>query len=215
MMKVIQIDPQYEGFANSYLIVDESTGEGALIDPGCYLENAQAAVRDSGAALKYILLTHGHFDHILGAHSAKELTGAKIVIHPEDEKCLSSEYYSLLTTYPTEGCELIPEKADILVNDGDEIKLGETAIKVMHTPGHTPGGVCYIIESGRVIFSGDTLFHSTAGRTDNIGGDFEKLCSSLKKLIALEGDYTVFPGHNIPTTLERERTRNFIIRRLK
>lgn len=215
MMKTIQINPQYEGFANSYLIVDEKSFEGALIDPGCYLENAQAAVRDSGAVLKYILLTHGHFDHILGVHSAKELTGAKIVIHPDDEICLSSEYYNLLTTYPTEGCELTPEKADILVKDGDEIRLGDTVIRVLHTPGHTPGGVCYIVESERVIFSGDTLFHSTAGRTDNIGGDFGLLCESLKKLISLEGDYTVYPGHNISTTLERERTRNFIIRRMK
>lgn len=214
-MKTVPVIPQYEGFANSYLIVDEKSGEGALIDPGCYLENAQEAVKNNCRSLSFILLTHGHFDHLLGAHQAKEMTGAKIVIHPDDEICLSSEYYNLMTTYPVNDCELIPEKADILVNDGDEIRLGETIIKVMHTPGHTPGGVCYINERERVIFSGDTLFHSTAGRTDNIGGDYDLLCLSLKKLISLEGDYTVFPGHNIPTTLERERTRNFVIRRMK
>ncbi len=214
-MKILPVAPQYEGFANSYLIVDEDSAECAIVDPGCYLENAPRAVAESGARLKYILLTHGHFDHILGAHDAKELTGAKIVIHGDDEICLSSEYYNLLTTYPVEGCELTPEKADILVDDGDVINLGSCEIKVLHTPGHTPGGVCYIIESERVIFSGDTLFHSTAGRTDNIGGDYSLLCGSLKKLINLSGDYTVLPGHNIPTTLERERTRNFIIRRMK
>jgi glyoxylase-like metal-dependent hydrolase (beta-lactamase superfamily II) len=107
-----------------------------------------------------------------------------------------------------------PVSADIFIKDGDIIKLGKEEIKVMSTPGHTEGSVCYILEKDRVIISGDTLFCMTAGRTDFPGGSDEKMIESLKRLIALEGDYAVLPGHNRETTLESERKRNWYIRRM-
>ena len=213
-MRIISVLPEHEAFANSYLLIDEETSEAVYIDPGYFLDNAVNAIKNSGARVKYLLLTHGHFDHILGAHAAKEALGAKIAIHPEDEKCLSSRLYSLMDTFGVDA-EIFPEKADFYIIDGDVIEFGNSKLKVMHTPGHTPGGVCFISERDRVIFSGDTLFHSTAGRTDCIGGNFEELCASLKKLISLEGNYTVYPGHSIATDLDHERKRNFIIRRMK
>ena len=100
------------------------------------------------------------------------------------------------------------------INDGDKIVFDGFEIDVMHTPGHTMGSVCYIVENDRVLISGDTLFCMTAGRTDLYGGNEEMMIESLKKLIALEGDYRVLPGHNRETTLERERTRNWYIRRM-
>ncbi len=213
-MKIIPVIPEHEAFANSYLLIDEPTCEAVYIDPGCFLDNARNAIKNSGADVKYILHTHGHFDHILGTHHAKEALDAKIAIHPADERCLSSRLYSLMDMFGVDA-ELIPEKADVLINDGDIIRFGDSELNVMHTPGHTPGGVCFISESERVIFSGDTLFHSTAGRTDGVGGDFDELCASLRKLISLDGNYTVYPGHSIATDLDHERKRNFIIRRMK
>ena len=214
-MNVIGITPEYSAFANSYLLVDEDTLEAVYIDPGCFLENAMNAVKNSGAKVKYILMTHGHFDHILGLSEAKKFLGAEAGIHPADERCLSSRYYSLMETFEVNDLELIPQKADFYLNEGDLIEFGNSSLKVMHTPGHTPGGVCFIGEKDRVIFSGDTLFHSTAGRTDCVGGSYDELCLSLRRLIALDGNYTVYPGHNIPTDLEHERRRNFVIRRMK
>ncbi len=214
-MKIVPVMPEHEAFANSFLVIDEATSEAVYIDPGYFLENAQSAIKNSGAHIKYLLHTHGHFDHILGTHAAKEELGAQIAIHPADERCLSSRLYSLMDTFGVYDAELIPEKADLYLNDGDIIRFGNSELEVMHTPGHTPGGVCFISHSDRVIFSGDTLFRSTAGRTDCVGGNFEELCASLKKLISLEGNYTVYPGHSIATDLDHERKRNFIIRRMK
>ena len=133
------------------------------------------------------------------------------MIHKLDSECLSNPKRSLAEWG---GCEQKSVSADRLLQDGDEIMLGETKIKVMHTPGHTPGGVCYIIESERTIFTGDTLFSLTAGRTDLVGGDDFMLISSLKKIAGLDGDYKVYPGHNRSTTLDYERTHNRYLRRL-
>ena len=105
-------------------------------------------------------------------------------------------------------------KADRLLSDGEEIHLGETVLSVLHTPGHTKGGVCYIDYQDRLIFSGDTLFCLTAGRTDFPGGSFEELMASLITLRNLPGDYIVYPGHNRATTLEHERVRNRYMRRI-
>lgn len=195
--------------ANTYILTDVATNECAVIDAGDF--NGTLKKELDGKNVKFILLTHGHFDHILGVHDLKAYTNAEVMIHKLDSECLSNPKRSLAEWG---GCEQKCVSADRLLQDGDEIMLGETKIKVMHTPGHTPGGVCYIIESERTIFTGDTLFSLTAGRTDLVGGDDFMLISSLKKIAGLDGDYKLYPGHNRSTTLDYERTHNRYLRRL-
>ncbi len=211
-MKITQIQLEHEIFANCYLLVDEASGEAAIVDPGWYGEILENVLSKNNVKLKYVLLTHGHFDHILGVYGLQKETGAKVVIHHMDAGHLTDPQKSLCAgNFPEPQ---YPVNADILVKNGDVLKLGKSEIKVMGTPGHTNGSVCYILEDDRVIISGDTLFCMTAGRTDFFDGSEEKMAQSLKKLIALDGDYRVLPGHNRETTLERERTRNWYIRRM-
>lgn len=186
---------------NCSLIIDEKTNQSALVDCTEFSQKMIDMIGDTD--LKYILLTHGHFDHIIGARDTKAKYGAKVVISSEDEPMLSSSKLSLAAfcNAPQNDVE-----ADVVVADGDEITLGDTVIKVMSTPGHTLGSVCYIAEN--CIFSGDTLFYCSCGRTDFPSGSPEQMMSSLQKLKALDGDYKVYTGHNNLTTLDFERKNN-------
>lgn len=186
---------------NCSLIIDEKTNQSALVDCNEFSQKMIDMIGDTD--LKYILLTHGHFDHIIGVKSVKEKYGAQVVISKEDEPMLNSAKLSLAVfcNAPQNNVD-----ADIIVKDGDEITLGETKIKVMVTPGHTSGSVCYIAEN--CIFSGDTLFYCSCGRTDFPSGSPEQMMSSLQKLKALDGDYKVYTGHNNLTTLDFERKNN-------
>lgn len=206
----IQTIPQGPLGTNCYLLTDVKSGESAVIDPG----GCDGVLEEflSKLTVKYILLTHGHFDHILGVSRVRALTGAKVAVHTLDADCLTDESKSLCS-WECPGQQTLTG-ADILLSEGDVLYLGETAIRVMHTPGHTRGGVCYILESERILFSGDTLFCLTAGRTDFEGGSTEALMQSLRRLADLEGDYTVYPGHNRSTTLAFERVKNRYMRRL-
>ncbi len=211
-MKILTLDLGHEMFANCYLLVDEKTGEAAIVDPAWYVEEFNSILEKNNAKLKYIMLTHGHFDHIFGVHGLKAATGAKVVIHFKDAEHLADPKKSLAEGNMPEP--QVPVTADILVREGDVLTLGDEEIKVMSTPGHTMGSVCYIIENEKTIISGDTLFCMTAGRTDFPDGSDELMIQSLKRLVALEGDYRVLPGHNRETTLESERKRNWYIRRM-
>lgn len=186
---------------NCSLIIDEKTNQSALVDCNEFSQKMIDMIGDTD--FKYILLTHGHFDHIIGVKSVKEKYGAQVVISKEDEPMLNSSKLSLAVfcNAPQNNVD-----ADIIVKDGDEITLGETKIKVMATPGHTSGSVCYIAEN--CIFSGDTLFYCSCGRTDFPSGSPEQMMSSLQKLKALDGDYKVYTGHNNLTTLDFERKNN-------
>ena len=188
---------------NTYIVTDEETGETAVIDPSLSEDSLIEKIKDKN--VKYILITHGHYDHIGGANLVKEKTGAKIVVHKEDEEML-------LDSEKNYGENTEPVYADILVEDGTEIMLGNAKIKVLHTPGHTKGGVCYIFPDDRIIFSGDTLFRLTAGRTDLYGGNARTELMSLAKIGELEGDYKVYPGHDNSTTLDFERQYNRYMR---
>lgn len=206
-IKTIQLGPIS---ANCYILTDSETGISAVIDPGEWNNELETLI--DGLKIEYILLTHGHFDHILGAAALKEYTGAKVAVHKEDADCLKDEHKSLCAWEMPDTQKAL--SADVLLSDGDLISIGNSTLKVMHTPGHTRGGVCYIGESDRVIFSGDTLFCLTAGRTDFPGSSTEALFDSLKKLKNLDGDFTVYTGHNRSTTLSYERIYNRYMRNL-
>ena len=196
--------------ANTYIVTDDATGETAVIDAGACTDELLDKLK--GKNVRYILLTHGHYDHILGVPALKAHTGAEVLIHKADADCFWDTEKSLASF--DHSFSQTPMKADRLLSDGEEIHLGETVLSVLHTPGHTKGGVCYIDYQDRLIFSGDTLFCLTAGRTDFPSGSFEELIASLITLRNLPGDYIVYPGHNRATTLEHERVRNRYMRRI-
>ena len=185
---------------NCYLILDLENFSGVMIDPGGEIKNFEKII--SSFKIEYILLTHGHFDHILNVKKYKNLTDAKIVM-PEKEKTFSVDSNLNLSSRFLKSNLLESFTPDILVKEGDFIGFGKEKIKVMETPGHTQGSVCYILKNN--IFSGDTLFFKTIGSTNFPTGNDEDMKKSLKKLYDLEGDYFIYPGHSKMTFLKNER----------
>ncbi len=195
---------------NCYLVTCEKTGESVLVDPGAMSSALETALKEN--SIKYILLTHGHYDHILGAAQAKRITGADVIISEADSPCLYDDTLSRAGLHFPDPQEHM--NADRTVEDGDEITFGEIKIKVIATPGHTPGCVCYLFEDNGVIFSGDTLFRQSVGRMDFPGGSMVQMKKSLSRLSAVEGDYAVFPGHGPATTLDFEKQNNPYMRNI-
>lgn len=192
---------------NIYLVADEKSGEAVLIDATQDLPEIQKAVKDLGVKVKYILLTHGHFDHIFGLNSLKKSLNAPAVIC-KDDLVISDNINEFTRLFGLP--DSVPPKYDMYIKDGDEILLGSYKIKVIHTPGHTEGGVCYLVDGK--LFSGDTLFRGSVGRTDLFGGNFGKLSDSIKnKLFKLDDKIEVFPGHGDMTTIGFEKKYNEII----
>ena len=192
--------------ANCYLVTDEETGESLLIDPGSYGERQKDFIKAQGVEkLKYILLTHGHFDHMIGVERFRNAFSGEVVVHENDSDKLSSAVGSLYSRFERE-IPFASATADIKVKDGDSLPFGKYEIEVIHTPGHTKGCVCYKI--GDCLFTGDTLFRGSIGRTDVPDSDEGEMLSSLKKLNAIEGDYKVYPGHEGTSTLSYEKQTN-------
>ena len=183
---------------NVYLLDD---GDGViLIDPGADFTTISTAL--TGKQCNHVLLTHAHYDHI-GAVAQFQKQGAKVYLHRDDVKLLNGAGH-LAALFGETLQSFVP---DVLLNGGETLQLGTFSFRVLSTPGHTDGSVCYITDN--VIFSGDTLFRLSVGRTDFPSGDAAKLRDSLKnRLFALEEDYTVYPGHDSPTTLSFERENN-------
>lgn len=186
---------------NCYLLLDETTNKSALIDCTVADDRMRELIGDTD--LQYILLTHGHFDHIGGVRNIKKEYGCKVVISSVDAPMLSSGKASLAAFC---GAEQNDTEPDITVQDGDEIEVGTLKIKVLSTPGHTSGSVCYVV--GDALFSGDTLFYCSCGRTDFPTGSSDDMIKSLKKLASLDGNYKVYTGHNQLSDLDFERKNN-------
>ena len=192
--------------ANTYLAVDEKTNEGFIVDPGGYNKVLTKEVRDNDVNIKYIILTHGHSDHICGVNEHKaEFPDAKIVAYKDEEAMLENPN---LNQSPGFGVPY-STKADILVSDGDELKVGDVTLKFIHTPGHTEGGMCIYVEEAKALFSGDTLFRQSIGRTDFPGGSYKEIMDSIrKKLFLLPDDTNVVPGHMGTTSIGFEKENN-------
>lgn len=191
---------------NNYLLIDEESKEAVLID--CTEESSaiEKVISETGAKLKYILLTHGHFDHILGVNSFKEKYPDCIVCAHEDDKMLFDTIEDFAARFGV-GQKVEIQKIDSYIKDGDIIKFGENDIKVIHTPGHTMGGVCYLV--GNNIFTGDTLFYESVGRTDLPGGSFAQIKSSIEsRLFTLDENIKVYPGHGMSSTIGHEKNNN-------
>jgi glyoxylase-like metal-dependent hydrolase (beta-lactamase superfamily II) len=196
----------------SYLIGDEKTQEGLFIDPADDAKRLLSEAKSHGLkTIKYIVNTHSHVDHVMGNAEMVRKTGAKIVVHEEDASDVSRTPSDLLEMF---GATPSPP-AEILVKEGDVIQVGDVKLKVIHTPGHSPGGMSLYLDG--MVFTGDTLFVGSVGRTDFPGSSWDVLEASVrKKLYVLPGETVVFPGHNYgstPTsTIQYERRHNPFVR---
>ncbi len=189
---------------NTYIVTNDRK-EGFIVDPGGNYKRIRMELDSRGIQLKAQLLTHGHFDHF-GASAALQRDGIPVYIHRSDAEKLHSS--GNLASYMNAEVEELT--ADVLVEDGQTLEIAGFEIRILHTPGHSSGSVCYLV--GDVIFSGDTLFCLSVGRTDFPGGSPAALMNSIRyKLFTLEGDYRVLPGHEEETTLEYERRHNPLV----
>lgn len=200
-IQTLQVGPI---MTNCYLLCDEVRKVCALIDPGDDAERIEKLVAQSGCALTYILLTHGHFDHTSAVRPLLErYPDVPVYIHRED-------------AVEGSGGELrftrVGEKNQRFYQEGDTLELGSLTLRVMETPGHSRGSVCLLVEGENVLFAGDTLFRCSCGRCDFPGGDYRKMLASLGRLAKLEGDWRVLPGHDRETTLDYERRVNPYVR---
>jgi hydroxyacylglutathione hydrolase len=188
---------------NCYVLV--SSGEAIVVDPGWEVERILAEL--SGLKVVKMVATHAHFDHVGAVEDLRERTGAEFVMHRADLKLLDvveemASHFGLKTRKP---------RPDGFVEDGDELRFGSSAVRVLHTPGHSPGSIC--LHQGLVLLSGDTLFNGSVGRTDFIGGSFEELERSIRtKIYTLDDETLVYPGHGPITTVGTEKRFNPFVR---
>lgn len=189
--------------ANCYAVISDMNNA-ALIDAPCNADKILNELASSGASLKMILLTHGHFDHIMAVPELVKKTNAKVYISINDADKLRSSETSVADYFGIMG--FVPFYGEKTVKDGDKLTLDEISFEVIHTPGHTSGCVCY--KTNDIIFTGDTLFQMSVGRCDMPDGDWDALQDSLKKLSAISGNYKLYPGHGETTELDFERKYN-------
>lgn len=189
---------------NCYIVADETTKNAVLFDAPAQAEKILRYIEDTHLNLKHIFLTHAHFDHILALDELKKVTGAKIFLHNAEEQYLKDPALNLSGDH---GDGLTFPDVDQPLNDGDEITLDSLNIKVIHTPGHTVGSVCYLVNE--ILISGDTLFSGSVGRSDFPLGSFEDEIRSInEKLMILDDDIKVYPGHGFSTTIGKQRKDN-------
>ncbi len=196
--------------ANCYVIGDEATNEGAIIDPGDDAQRIIRMVKDTGLTIQFIIATHGHFDHNGAMKVLKEEYDCDFLLHKDDLMFIKQSKKSAMKWGIT--IEQVPYP-DKYVEDGDILKLGSLELTVIHTPGHSRGGICLYIPSEKLVFSGDTLFYGSVGRTDFDGGSMEELLKSIKeKLYTLPDNTVVYTGHGEETTIGNEKMQNMFVR---
>lgn len=190
--------------ANNYLLIDESSKKSVLIDASGDLNKVKSLLDENNATLEKILLTHGHFDHIGGCYDFQHQLGAKVFINQNDATMVTKLKQQLqMFGMPPQN----EPEVNGFIEDGEIIEIGSLKIKAIHTPGHTKGCMCFLVEDK--IFSGDTLFLHSVGRTDLPGGSYNELENSItQKLFTLEGNFTIYPGHGPATSLAKEKLEN-------
>ncbi|MGL5149530.1 MAG: MBL fold metallo-hydrolase [Clostridium sp.] len=183
--------------ANCYILIDEATNESVILDPGGDEIRLEGFINSLGVKVKYILLTHGHVDHVGAVEYLSKVYNAPYYIHEQEEEYMKKDNYVFGNL----------SKANGNLKEGDTLTFGGETIKVIETPGHTKGGVCFLI--GDRVFTGDTLFQGSIGRTDFPGGDFDEIINSIRtKLLVLGDSIEVYPGHGPKSTIEFEKRRN-------
>lgn len=188
---------------NSYVTWDEETKKGFIVDLGGFNDTIANAIKEDEIDIEYIILTHGHCDHIMGVPDAVEKLGCKVVAAKAELPMLSDRKLNMSTDFG-KTVEITP---DILVEEGDTLKVGNIELKFIMTPGHSPGGMCILMDD--ICFSGDTLFQGSVGRTDFVGGDQATLVKSIReKLFILDNETYVLPGHMGTTTIAFEKENN-------
>lgn len=190
---------------NCYLYACPQTREAVIIDPGDEAGRILEKIQELELIPKYILNTHGHIDHICAIDEVSAVYPVPLAIHADDAPMYTDENHARMFG---RRAPLVQRKPDILLKEGDRITFGTLTLEVLHTPGHTPGGVCFV---GRpyCVFSGDTLFYRGIGRTDFVGGNYEQIVTSIReKLYTLDDELVVFPGHGAPTTIIEEKYEN-------
>lgn len=190
---------------NCYIIEDEKTKKCAVIDPADQCERIISEIEKLGLSLEMIILTHVHFDHMEALNGLYEKTGAEVFVGSADIPALSYPALNLSSSF---GSPFVFDGAVSELCENDIIWLGDTMITVMETPGHTPGSVCLLLKEENVIFSGDTVFAGSIGRTDFPGGNFTAIINSLKRVLSLDKTIKIFSGHGPETTVARELSSN-------
>lgn len=192
---------------NCYIIYDENTNNAAVIDPAGNCEIIIDKIENLKLNVKYIILTHAHIDHMIALDELKEYSGAKLVMHEKETELYTNGDWNLSDHFKKECPK---SETDILVKDNDTLKMDSVTFKFIHTPGHTKGGMCILTEDK--LFSGDTLFQMSIGKTDYYGGNMAEEINSIKqKLMVLDDNITVYPGHGDSTTIGFERKNNMFL----
>jgi hydroxyacylglutathione hydrolase len=191
---------------NCFVLADDKSREAFIVDPGDEPDRVLDFIHENNLMVKYIICTHAHFDHIAAVPDIKGGTNAPVVLHHDDlEIYRNAKDHAALFGFDLDS---LPDP-DILVSEGDQLRIGSLTFVIIHAPGHTPGGICLYGEG--VVITGDTLFAGSVGRTDLYGGDIKKLGDSAKRLMALADDVKVLPGHGPESTVGRERKNNFFL----
>lgn len=196
---------------NCYLLTDDKTGDMAVVDPGGKSDKLIRQIKENGGSLKYVILTHGHYDHIGFSKQLADMFGAKVICPRKTQRFINDNHLNH-SAYHDDFETIHPYNADILLDEGDTFTLGETEIMFIETPGHTEDSGCYLFDD--VLICGDTLFCESYGRTDLPTGNDMDMINSIKRLKELDGNLMVLPGHGMLSDLDHERKYNPLMRRL-
>ena len=203
ILKIIKVNTDIDIITNSYIVSDENRKEGAIIDPGGEANKIIEMINTLDLKIKYIILTHCHIDHIGALKDLKEKTKATILISRKGAEEINNPYMNLSTYFDK---NLMYIDIDARIDEGDLIHIGDLEFKVINTPGHTKDSICLYCEKENLLFSGDTIFAGTWGRTDLPSGNMEEIMNSInEKILILPDETVVYPGHDRPTTVGDEK----------